>query len=376
MYVVLKINTLKDLSGRQWTTETGKSNYLYFGTYRVDNSKPVFSVDSTVVSNNEKYNSLDPKLQINVTDNRYSTTNDLRMCISYDSDTCSKKVKDIKNNNGYEKYDSTKVLSKIKEDLDGSNHTIFVTVGDAAGNYETKAYSYKLATSYTITYNSNGGNLCEPSSKTVIYDDATGKTWGNLCTPTRAHYVFDGWRNQSNTNITVDANSPITVRKLNLIANWTPAPKASINCSNLYYNGNEQVACSCAGGTIGGEYKATRANKITINNAANQKYTATCAGDDNHTDADSVQWDMSVVWEWKGYYHTTSKYSDQNPYTNRDVLNARNGPNEEDKDSKKCSQNCKKFCGNSYTFWYCTDFLNEPPIRYDRGGGFCWCGKG
>ena len=155
LYLVLKIHSLKDLGGRNWTTEIGRGNYVYFGTYRVDNSNPTFSEDSTIVSNNSSYNSKDPKLKINVTDNRYSTSNDLRMCISYDSDTCSKKVKDIKNNNGYEKYDSTKVLLEIKDDLDGSNHTIYVTVGDAAGNYTTVSYPYTLA--ITLTYDPNGG---------------------------------------------------------------------------------------------------------------------------------------------------------------------------------------------------------------------------
>ena len=41
------------------------------------------------------------------------------------------------------------------------------------------------------------------------------------------------------------------------------------SCSNKTYNGSEQTACSCSGGTIGGSYKATNAGT----------YTASCSGD-------------------------------------------------------------------------------------------------
>ena len=207
-YVVLKVDSLKDLAGRNWKTESGNSQYVYLGSFRIDNTKPVFGDSSTVISSASNYNDLKPKLKISVTDN-YSNADNLRMCTSYDTDTCLKTVKDIKNKNGYVNYDGNKVLDKIQNNYDGSSHTVYVTVGDAAGNYETKSYTYKLATRYTLTYDSNGGNACDPSSKSVTFD-STNPKWGTLCSPTRTNYTFTGWntkRDGSGNTVTSDTTA-------------------------------------------------------------------------------------------------------------------------------------------------------------------------
>ena len=208
-YVVLRVDTLKDLAGRNWSNN---KKYAYLGTFRIDNTKPVFSNDSTVISSEAGYNHIKPKLKINVSDN-YSNSNNLRMCTSYDSDTCSKKVTDIKNKNGYVNYNGNLVLDKIQNNYDGSTHTVYVTVGDAAGNYETKSYSYKISTRYTLTYDSNGGSNCD--SKTISGTDNNLK-WGDLCTSTRDYYTFIEWNTKkdgSGTKVTsaTDANANMTV---------------------------------------------------------------------------------------------------------------------------------------------------------------------
>ncbi len=216
-YLVIKIDTLRDLGGRNWSTDPNQSKYYYFGTYRLDNTKPVFGNGSTVVSSVEGYNSIKPKLKINVTDN-YSNTNNLRMCISYESDTCSTKVTDIKNKtNGWISYDGNKELDQIQNNYDSSTHTIYVTVGDAAGNYAKTSFSYRVARRWTLTYDANGGNACDPTTKVFTYNDwETNLTWGDLCNPTRNSYIFLGWNTNSDgsgTDVTKDTpvNSDLTV---------------------------------------------------------------------------------------------------------------------------------------------------------------------
>lgn len=217
-YVVLKIESLKDISGRDWTNDPNQSKYIYLGTFRLDNQKPVFADTSGVVSSNSSYHHIQPKLSINVTDN-YSNSSNLRMCVSYDSDSCSKTVSDIKNNVGYVAYNGSQVLDSIPGGYNGSNHTVYVTVGDAAGNYETKTYSYQVAIGYTLTYHSNGGSSCNPGIKTVIFDSGNTVTWGNLCTPTRNNYKFDGWHVGSASGSTVTSTTAAT-SNIDVYAKW------------------------------------------------------------------------------------------------------------------------------------------------------------
>lgn len=55
-----------------------------------------------------------------------------------------------------------------------------------ASSEVTRSISVSAST-YTLTYNNNGGSGC--SSKTVTY----GSTYGTMCTPTRSGYIFIGW---------------------------------------------------------------------------------------------------------------------------------------------------------------------------------------
>ena len=221
-YLVIRIDSLKDLGGRNWTTDSNKGNYIYLGTYRLDNKKPVFGEGSTILSSSNSYNSLTPKLNINVTD-VYSTSgsnHELRMCISYDNDTCIKSVSVIKNrSDGWITYDGSKTLGKIQNSYDGSTHTVYVTVGDAAGNYQTQTYSYKLATRYTLTYDSNGGVVCDPTSKSVTFDETSPK-WGNLCSPTRDNYTFTGWNTKADGSGDTITKDTVATKSMKVYAQW------------------------------------------------------------------------------------------------------------------------------------------------------------
>ena len=219
--LLLRIDNLKDLAGENWSKDSTLSNYLTLGPYKIDNQKPVFGAGSTVVSSNSNYNHIKPKLKINVTDT-YSTTGsnqELRMCISYDTDTCSKKITDIKRKNGYVNYEPNKVLDKIQNNYDGSEHTIYVTVGDAAGNYQTKEFDYKVATGNTLTYDSNGGNACDPNKKSVFYN-TTAPKWGTLCTPTRKNYTFTGWNTKQDGSGTEVTSNTTVNGNIKVYAQW------------------------------------------------------------------------------------------------------------------------------------------------------------
>ena len=63
---------------------------------------------------------------------------------------------------------------------------------------------------------------------------------------------------------------------------------ASLSCSDKTYNGENQVACSCSGGTVGGAYQATNAGT----------YTASCSGDSNHTNPSNKSWTMNGASAW------------------------------------------------------------------------------
>ncbi len=227
-YVVLKIDTLKDLAGRDWTTDPSISKYQYRGPFKVDNTKPVFADSSTVVSSEAAYNSLSPKLNISVTDN-YSSNGDLRMCTSYDSDSCSKKVEDIKKKqNNWITYDGNKVLNKIQDNYDGSTHTVYVSVADAAGNYETKNYSYKLEIPHTLSYDGNG-NTGGSTSSTICIEGVDCTLSSNGFTKTG--YTFDGWYNAASGGTKYGETTRITT-DTTVYAHWKP------NNYTIVYHGN------------------------------------------------------------------------------------------------------------------------------------------
>ena len=214
VYLVIRIDNLHDITGRNWTMDSNQGKYFYFGSYRVDNTKPSFN-DSTILSSANEYHHIKPKLNLKVTDN-YSSSSDLRMCIAYDTNTCSTSVSNIKNKVGYEAYRPDLVLAPIQNQYDGSTHRIYVTVGDAAGNYQTKEFSYRLA--YQISYFANGGTgtmnptYCDASTNCVLANN----TFSKGC------YTYGGWATTANGAVAY--NNGITIRNINqsinLYAKW------------------------------------------------------------------------------------------------------------------------------------------------------------
>ena len=97
--------------------------------------------------------------------------------------------------------------------------TVIGYVKDQAGNEGICTKDVKVATTPTVTYDSNGGNSCDPSSKVVMY----GGTYGELCTPTRTGYTFAGWWTTAAGGDRIEASTKV-IRPLDhiLYAHWTP----------------------------------------------------------------------------------------------------------------------------------------------------------
>ena len=84
------------------------------------------------------------------------------------------------------------------------------TAVSTAANHTLTAHW--TASTYTLTYDSNGGSAC--ASKTVTYN----AQYGTLCGPTRSGYIFNGWYNSAgalvsaSTTVSTAANHTLTAR--------------------------------------------------------------------------------------------------------------------------------------------------------------------
>jgi len=78
-----------------------------------------------------------------------------------------------------------------------------------AGN--SSIYAHWTPKGYTLTYDVNGGNALEPTTKSITYDSKLG----TLSTPTRDGYSFAGWYTEATNGTKIDenyiCNGPLTV---------------------------------------------------------------------------------------------------------------------------------------------------------------------
>ncbi len=248
-YLILRVDRLQDVSGKNWSNDE-TDGYISFGPFTLDNTPPSFQ-DSTITSSDSNYNNLNPKLQLNVMDD-ITPLDQLKMCISYDKDSC---LKTKKNLSDYEKYDSRKILEKkIHNALDGSSHKVFVTVVDAAGNFATKEFLYDLA--FTITYDGNGNT-----------GGSTANTYcnKNVDCPLRENgfeksgYTYVGWFDQVN-----GGNSYGTITRLTsnimIYAHW------NVETYTITYHLDDGVATNNAFYTVD-------TPTFTLNNPTKAGYT-------------------------------------------------------------------------------------------------------
>lgn len=173
--------------------------------------------------------------------------------VDMEAPTCSLKAEGVKYTGSNRFIDTATVSFASTSDDGGSNiagygignvtgnktinHTANSTVeytgyiADGAGNVGTCKITVEKNSELTVTYSNEGGTGC--TTKTVNYNSQ----YGNLCEPTRTGYLFQGWYTNTtggtkiNTNTTVTATSDHTV-----YARWTPACPTgySIGATNCY----------------------------------------------------------------------------------------------------------------------------------------------
>ena len=121
--------------------------------------------------------------------------------------------------NAGDKIESTTLVTNFR------NHTI---------------YAHWQVNRYTLTYNSNGGSICDPANKTVNYNTA----YGTLCTPSKTGYKFLGWFTAANGGTAVTKDTTMGAGNQTIYAQW------QANSYTLTYNFNGGSACNPASKTV------------------------------------------------------------------------------------------------------------------------------
>ena len=249
-YLFVRIDRLNDIFMNSWVNAVNSDiNYISSGPFSVDNVAPNFSESSTLITSekNKLYNNLVPKFVLDVVDDK-SNSSQIKMCFSIDEDKCAKK------NNSYLTYSNyidlrDKEINYLDEDLkisdsyDNNIHKVYVTVSDLAGNYKTKAFDYKVASEYKLSYDDNGGSGCSSKTKKVHFDEGKTAYWGSLCVPTRTNYAFVNWKTTSG-NI-VDENT-VATSDIKVRAEWRKA-----NSVTIKYNLNGGNLANQVGSGVG-----------------------------------------------------------------------------------------------------------------------------
>lgn len=101
------------------------------------------------------------------------------------------------------------------------------TTVDLTADQTLYAHWTYTPTSYTVTFNANGGAV-STSSKTVT----NGSTYGDLPTPTRSNFRFDGWFTAANGGTQVKSNTTVNLNDdQTLYAHWTKLYEISYNAN-------------------------------------------------------------------------------------------------------------------------------------------------
>jgi uncharacterized repeat protein (TIGR02543 family) len=103
----------------------------------------------------------------------------------------------------------------------------------AGGTYNVDAavtlYAQWAPQSYTVTFDSNGGNAPSPTSKSVTFDAG----YGTLASTDRADYIFVGWFTQASGGTKIEAGTTVTTAAAHtLYAQWllsTPPVISSVD---------------------------------------------------------------------------------------------------------------------------------------------------
>ena len=237
-YLHVRVDRLYDLYDSAWKQGDG-GKYLVFGPFNIDNEPPRLSY--SFESSNSNYNSVAPKLNLDVDDN-ITSQNKLKICVSvkksgyyysifyngsttkYIKGTTSRCGPDYASNynfiNNVYKNFYTPVALTTMENYGTSYPTAFSVI-DEALNQTYVETSYKTSERYKLTYDSNGGKDCSPTYKYVMKKNSGKTTWGELCETTLENYVFDGWYTAKSGGTKVTKDTEVT-KSITVYAHWKP----------------------------------------------------------------------------------------------------------------------------------------------------------
>ena len=263
--LVIYVKKLYDLQEQMWTKiSKTEDNYVILGPFMVDNSKPIIEDGSSIVSSVSGYQAKKPKLNLTVKDDiGYSEVEkgDFKFCYSYDTEPeCQTPTNaaNLATLDNYQTYSNNKVLDRaISNAYDGSTHTVKVVIADAAGNWtKSENYTYRVGKKYTLTFDSDGGSACSPSSIGQIENHAWNETVINesglnvhsFCNPTKNGYTLDGWYTGKNgTGTKVNPEDKATA-DLKVYAKWKPKTvTVTFNCNGGTGGGNQTLTYGTSG---------------------------------------------------------------------------------------------------------------------------------
>lgn len=108
-----------------------------------------------------------------------------------------------------------------------------VTAQDATTKIWTVSVTERSATQRSITYNTNGGEIkCAAPNVFNVEESVSLPSGGNVV---KANYYFEGWIDQSDSQITNGWSANQKVNDVVLTASWKPAPY--IESNRIYANG-------------------------------------------------------------------------------------------------------------------------------------------
>ena len=115
-----------------------------------------------------------------------------------------------------------------------TNGTVITKDTTVTAKEDHTIYASWSANSYTVTYDTNGGTACSPTTKSVTY----GEEYGTLCSTTKNGFEFNGWWTGDDDGTKVEATTKVTATSNHtLYAHWTatstcPAKKLVIVIDN------------------------------------------------------------------------------------------------------------------------------------------------
>ena len=165
--------------------------------------------------------------------------------------------------------------------LDGGNEVTETMIVKTPNDHTI--YAHWTANNYTVTYDVNGGNSLNPSSKDVTYDS----TYGTLPDPTRDGYTFNGWfTSEDDGNRVISSTVVKTPNNHTIYAHWTA------NTYTVNYSGNGATS----GSTASSSHTYDVAKNLTANGYT-KAYTVTF----NHNYSGSTNTTRTATYTFNGW---------------------------------------------------------------------------